>query len=300
MKPFFFILFLMSVNLATAQVPKPGEGKIERLENFPSQFVNPRHIDVWLPNGYTNQKKYKVLYMHDGQMLYDSTITWNKQDWGVDETIQKLINKNEIEEIIVVGIWNNGAWRAAEYFPEKALPYLKDDSLKQMLIDVGLKGKPLADSYLQFLVQELKPFIDQKYSTLSNPSSTFIAGSSMGGLISMYAVCEYPEVFGAAACISTHWPGSILLDDDRIPNAFMQYLTVKIPSPKNHRFYFDYGTENLDSKYKRHQQKVNELFVQKGYSVSNYLSLEFKGADHKEVDWKKRFATPIRFLMQKE
>lgn len=282
-----------------AQLPKPSAGKIERLENVASQWVKPRHVDVWLPNGYSNQKKYDVLYMHDGQMLFDSTITWNKQEWGVDETMQKLIDSGEIGETIVVGVWNNGQWRAAEYFPEKALLFLEDDSLKQILINNGLKGKPLADLYLQFLVKELKPLIDQKYSTNTTQSSTFIAGSSMGGLISMYAMCEYPETFGSAACISTHWPGITLLDNDKIPTAFIQYLSVNIPSSNNHKFYFDYGTVNLDSKYKQHQQKANVFFVQKGYSISNFLSLEFTGADHREIDWNKRFATPIKFLMGK-
>lgn len=299
MKIWLQFALIIAFQSVMAQLPKPSQGKIERIELFPSKFVMPRHVDIWLPNEYSNQKRYKVLYMHDGQMLFDSTITWNKQEWGVDETMQKLIDAGEIEETIVVGIWNNGEYRAAEYFPEKALSFLKDDSLTQILINKGLKGKPLADLYLQFLVKELKPYIDANYPTFTEASNTYISGSSMGGLISMYAMCEYPEVFGSAACISTHWLGSTLLDDDRIPNAFMQYLSNKIPSPNNHRFYFDYGTINLDSKYKPHQQKANELFVQKGYSISNFVSLEFKGADHREIDWNKRFATPVKFLMGK-
>ena len=280
-----------------AQLPKPSFGTIERLENFASKFVQPRNIDVWLPEGYSRAKKYNVIYMHDGQMLFDSTITWNKQEWQVDEKVHGLITNQQITDCIVVGIWNNGEYRHAEYFPEKAIRFIQNDSIKNQLIIKGLKGKPLADRYLKFIVEELKPEIDKRYTTLTGREHTLIAGSSMGGLISMYAACEYPSVFGKAACISTHWPGSLLLNSSEIPNAFFQYLSSSIPPANSTQFYFDYGTVNLDQHYKKHQLVVDQLFMQKGYNSKNYLSLEFQGADHRETDWSKRLETPLKFLM---
>ena len=95
-----------------------SSGKVVRIENFQSKFVAARNVDVWLPEGYSPAKKYNVVYMHDGQMLFDSTQTWNKKEWKVDEVFSKLISEKKIEDCIVVGIWNNGAERIAEYFPQ--------------------------------------------------------------------------------------------------------------------------------------------------------------------------------------
>ena len=78
---------MLQSSFLLAQMPKLSSGKIERMEKFPSDYVDPRNVDVWLPDNYDISKKYAVLYMHDGQMLFDSTITWNKQEWQVDETI---------------------------------------------------------------------------------------------------------------------------------------------------------------------------------------------------------------------
>ncbi|MBY0488149.1 MAG: esterase, partial [Flavobacteriaceae bacterium] len=106
---------------ANAQEVKVSSGKTQRFENFKSQFVEARNVDVWLPDGYSEKDKYAVLYMHDGNMLYDAESTWNKQAWEVDEVAGKLIAEGKTQKFIVVGIWNNGQKRHPEYFPQK--PY---------------------------------------------------------------------------------------------------------------------------------------------------------------------------------
>jgi len=108
-----------TITTTHAQVPTPEQGRVVRHENFTSAHVTPRHVDVWLPAHYTPGKKYAVLYMQDGQMLFDSALTWNKQEWGVDETLTMLMEGKEIKDCIVVGIWNGGRSRHAEYFPQK-------------------------------------------------------------------------------------------------------------------------------------------------------------------------------------
>ena len=97
--------------------PKVSSGKIKRLESFKSKYVDVRNVDIWLPENYDENKKYPVIYMHDGQMLFDNSETWNKQEWQVDEVLSELIAKNEIWECIIVGIWNNSEYRYSEYFP---------------------------------------------------------------------------------------------------------------------------------------------------------------------------------------
>ena len=118
-----------------------------------------------------------------------------------------------------------------------------------------------SDDFLKFLVKELKPFIDKNYKTQERQSSTYLAGSSMGGLISAYAICEYPNTFGSVACFSTHWTA--------LNGVFIEYLKNNIPNPSNHKFYFDYGTLGLDSQYETYQIKVDSLMIAKGYEKNN-------------------------------
>lgn len=283
--------------LAGAQLPKPSSGEIRRIEKFPSKYVDARNIDVWLPAGYSPAKKYAVVYMHDGQMLFDSTTTWNKQEWMADEVASGLLKQGKIRDIIVVGIWNNDAFRHAEYFPEKTLANIPADRKKELL--PLLKGGPKADSYLRFLVTELKPYIDKSFSTLPDQQNTVIAGSSMGGLISLYAICEYPEVFGGAACLSTHWIGKFNDEANPIPPAIIEYMREKLPSPMNHKLYFDYGSKTLDQHYKPWQLKVDALMQQKGFTSKSWITKEFVGEDHSERAWQRRLHIPFEFLMAK-
>lgn len=300
MKYGLILLLLLQTFVLNAQLPKVSSGSIQRFSNFKSAFIQSRNIDVWLPENYTTATKYAVLYMHDGQMLFDSTITWNKQEWQVDEVMSKLLAANKIIPTIVVGVWNTGASRHADYFPEEPIGYLPN-IIKDTLIKNELQGKPQADNYLKFLVKELKPFIDSSFSTYKDAAHTFIAGSSMGGLISWYAISEYPTIFGGAACLSTHWVGSIKEKGNAIPTAFVQYAHKKIPSPKTHQIYFDYGTVTLDSLYKPHQLKINAVMKSKGYTQSkNWITKEFIGEPHTEIAWAKRLNIPLYFLLKKK
>src|SRR5208283_2194586 len=130
---------------------------------------------------------------------------WNHQEWCADETLTKLLKEKKIRDCIVVGIWNNSEKRHAEYFPQKIIESIPEPTRTKILTK-QIKGAPLADNYLKFLVKELKPFIDSHYSTHKDAGNTFLIGSSMGGLISLYGLCEYPDVFGGAACLSTNSP----------------------------------------------------------------------------------------------
>lgn len=298
------IVFCMVLSnlIFSQEIPEVSFGRIERIENFQSQFVTARTIDVWLPKDYSTTKKYAVLYMHDGQMLYDATQTWNKQAWEVDEVLEKLHAENKIQDIIVVGIWNGGATRHSDYFPQKAfelLPEKQQDSIYSLERSPGVKyfnAKVTSDNYLKFMVQELKPLIDGKYAVHTSKEHTFVAGSSMGGLISMYAICEYPSVFGGAACISTHWPGIFQVENNPIPNAFYRYLEKHLPNPKEHRIYFDFGTATLDALYEPLQKEVDAIMLQKGYNVNNWLTKKFEGENHSEMAWQKRLHFPFVFL----
>jgi enterochelin esterase-like enzyme len=295
------IILLLACNSAVNEIPNVSSGSIERISNLSSKFVDIRNIDIWLPKGYSTEKKYAVVYMHDGQMLFDSTKTWNKQEWRVDETLTSLFESECIEECIVVGIWNNGNYRHTEYFPQRIIDEIPQE-FRESLIDNSLKGRPQADNYLKFIVEELKPCIDIKYSTLPDMENTFIMGSSMGGIISIYAICEYPKVFGGAACLSTHWPLIISKEVEAgkiVSHLFQDYLKLNLPKPEEKKIYFDYGSETLDSLYKPYQAIVDEIMENRGYNEKSWMTKEFTGDDHSERSWSRRLEVPFQFILNK-
>ena len=283
---------------------KLASGTIKRIDSFPSKFVRPRTVDIWFPENYSNTQKHAVLYMHDGQMLFDAETTWNKQEWKVDEIVGDLINEEEIKNTIVVAIWNHSDIRHPNYYPQK--PF---ESLPKSFVDSIINNNekqygsdfrhPNSDNYLKFIVEEVKPYIDSNFSVYKNKENTFIAGSSMGGLISMYALCEYPNVFSGAACLSTHWVGIMPFKNNPIPESFFTYLKENLPSSNTHKIYFDYGTETLDKFYLPYQSRVNEVLKLKDYEETNSRNLKFDGHDHSENSWNQRFQIPIQFLLKK-
>jgi len=303
-----FILVLVALLFITSgfsQLPKVVAGTIQRIDSFSSKYVTPRNIDIWLPEGYNVNKKYPVLYMHDGQMLFDSAITWNKTSWDVDDVVTNLRKQNIISDIIVVGIWNGGATRHTDYFPQKPFESLSIPQKKLIYDAARSNGQSVfgkyeiqSDNYLKFIVKELKPYIDSAYSTLKDAKNTTIAGSSMGGLISMYAICEYPAVFGAAICMSTHWPGIFSMNQNPIPEAFNDYMAKNLPNPKEHKIYFDYGTKTLDSLYEPLQLKIDNTMRAKGYTKTQWETLKFEGDEHAEVAWKRRLHIPLTFILK--
>ena len=305
MKFKFVLIALFFYSIANCQLPTIVAGTIQRIDSFRSKYVTARNIDIWLPEGYDNKKKYPVLYMHDGQMLFDSAITWNKASWDVDDVVTNLRKQNKIEAVIVVGIWNGGTTRHADYFPQKPFESLSTPQ-KKMIYDAARSNgysvfgnyEIQSDNYLKFIVTELKPYIDSAFTTLKDAKNTVIGGSSMGGLISMYAICEYPTVFGAAICMSTHWPGIFSMKGNPIPAAFNSYMAKNLPSPNNHKMYFDFGTKTLDSLYEPLQAKIDQTMRKKGYTKAQWKTLKFEGDEHAELAWRRRLYIPLTFIFQ--
>jgi len=225
--------------------------------------------------------------MHDGQNCFDSATSYTRVDWGADETLSQLRAEGKIRDVIAVGIWNTPN-RYGEYMPQKAYEMLPKSTRDSMQARYPM-ARMASDNYLKFIVEELKPFIDSAYSTNPDPASTAIIGSSMGGLISLYAICEYPTVFGNAACLSTHFPAGngIMID----------YLKTHLPAPEAHKIYFDFGTETLDKDYEPFQQRADSVMLAKGYTLGkNWLTKKFEGDDHSERAWRKRLHIPMLFL----
>ena len=241
--------------------------------------------------------------MHDGQMLFDSAATWNKQTWDADDVASVLMKNKQVKDFIIVGVWNAGAKRHSDYFPQRPFEQLtavEKDTVTKQLQRAGRTTEifqPQSDKYLQFLVTELKPFVDANYRVHKTKEHTFIAGSSMGGLISMYAVCEYPDVFGGAACLSTHWLGTFTNENNPVPAAFISYLKQKLPKLQQHTLYFDCGDQTMDAFYPPYQKQVDALLT--SYNNKRWKSAFFPGTDHSEKAWHNRLHIPFQFLFGK-
>jgi enterochelin esterase-like enzyme len=254
-------------------------------------------VDVWLPRGYDGTRPHAVLYMHDGQMLFDAHTTWNRQAWEVAPTVQRLIDAGALRDTIVVGVWNTGPTRFAEYFPQGFIEHVPEGAARQVLMARGYASRPpLADAYLRFLVTELKPAIDARYRTRPGREHTAVAGSSMGGLISLYALCEHPQVFGGAACLSTHWIGGFERNAE-IPAAGRAYLRRRLPAPGEHRLYMDRGTAELDALYDEAQAQVDALMRERGFGPPHFVTRVFEGEGHNERAWARRLEIPLRHLL---
>lgn len=284
-----------------------SSGKLYRIENFESDFVSARNIDVWVPENYSDNTAYATLYMHDGQMLFDSTTTWNKQEWKVDETIIRLMKEEKIKPTIVVGMWNVTEDRHTDYFPQQPWENLSDSTRQAVLDENHAQSESLfrkeinSDNYIKFITDEVLPLVETNFNVSRNVKDRAVAGSSMGGLISWYTVLEKPHLFSTAICISTHWPGAMPIENNPIPEAFFSYIEEKSPmAPNNHKFYFDFGTETLDALYPPFEEKVNEVFASKNYKESSFRNLKFEGTDHSENAWNQRLHIPLEFAFSPE
>jgi len=250
--------------------PADIKGVCKYHEKMTYPGIKPRDVIVWLPPGYEEHqnKRYPVLYMHDGQNLFDPRSSFLGHDWQVDETVDSLITNNKINPIIVVGIYNT-ADRTEEY----------SDTTKGHL-------------YMKFLVNSLKPFIDENFRTFADRKNTAVGGSSMGGLISFMLAWEYSDVFSKAICMS---PAFKIDKFDYVKNV-RKYKGVK----KNIKLYIDNGGLDLEKLLQPGIDEMLSVLEDKGFiSGKDYQWQKDISAPHNEDAWAKRFWQPLIFLFGK-
>ncbi|MEO1595966.1 MAG: alpha/beta hydrolase-fold protein [Pseudomonadota bacterium] len=270
---------------AGADVP----GTLTYLKDVESAHLDhDRHVAIWLPPGYEDnaEQRYPVLYMHDGQNLFDARGAYTGETWGVAEAVTQLIDAGKIRPMIVVGAFNSPS-RGYEYSPWHGAP-----------------------RYARFLTEELMPRIEASYRTLTGPENTFVMGSSMGGLLSYYLVREHPDRFGGCGCVSTHFTISEHMvaryfDDiepetdgkpDKTPY-IVRDIERGITMPAGPRLWFDYGTLGLDADYGPPHDRVRAwLLEQERTEGEDFVVREYEGADHNEVSWRERLADPMVYL----
>jgi len=291
---------LMAAPSAGAAV---APGRLVALGQVPSAYVAARNVTVWLPDGYDDHvsERYAVVYMHDGNNLFDGSTAFGGEAWRPDLSVTRLAAADVAGPAIIVGV-DNTALRAREYMPRKVYDALP--AADRAVMDHDLGGPPVSDAYLAFLVKELKPLIDHRFRTRPDRAHTAVMGSSMGGLISLYAVTEYPDVFGAAGCLSTHWPlparpvDPPKLDRAEVLAAFDAYLSARLPRPGGNRIWFDHGDQTLDRHYAPYQEHVDATLTRLGWRRGlDFESRVYPGAAHNEASWRQRLDDPMRFLL---
>lgn len=281
-------------------IQQASSGSIDRQYVYSPQLGENWTIDVWLPDSYASDPntRYPVIYMHDGQNLFDAETTWNHQAWEMDSVTGSLIANGLIQPPIIVGIHSHADTRKGDLMPQKAVA---DARITQAQLDSLMGGIPIrGDAYARFIVETLKPQIDSIYHTLPDAPNTTVMGSSMGGLISIYAMSEYPEVFGNAICMSTHWIGN---PDHAatFANAMYHYLDKNLPRDGKHKLYLDHGTETLDSLYGPWEEMMIGLIKTCGYDTPETLQTYIdQGGAHTETSWAARVDRPLRFILGKK
>lgn len=300
------VLFIIAITIAVKKrndIPlessplQVSSGNLYRTILFSPELNDSVIVDIWTPEDYNTQNKYPVIYMHDGQNLFDASSTWNHQAWEIDSIAgEYMISENSrMKPAIIVGIHSTDSTRLGDLMPEKPLQYLQNDTIKSF-INMMCRGNYRADEYLSFIVNTLKPVIDNKFASDTSLIATSIMGSSMGGLISIYAMCEYPDVFGTAACLSTHWTGAIGHNDD-FPTAMRHYLLENLPKADNHRLYMDNGNCPYDSVYIPYFYQMVELADSLGYKDVKSISKIYPGHRHDEYSWSQRVAIPLEYIL---
>ena len=231
---------------------------------------------VYLPPGYgTSDARHPVLYLQDGQNLFDPATAFGGQHWEADTTADAMIDKREIAPLIIVGVYNTGVRRVSEYTPTR---------------DRKLRKGGKADRYAQMLARELKPFIDREYRTLKAAAHTGVGGSSLGALVSLVAGLEYPRVFGKLALMSP----SVWWDDRAILGNVRRSSSRTRP-----RIWLDAGTaEGSDPrKVVEDARALREALLAKGWHEGEDLEYrEFEGEGHNEAAWAARFGAVLLHL----
>ena len=256
--------------------------------DFKSEFFDvTRHVSIWLPPGYDAEpeRRYPVIYMHDGQNLFDPRIANTGVDWGVDEAMMRNVEAGLHDPAIVVGIWSTNI-RGFELSPWHGGP-----------------------DYAAMIIEEIMPRVNAQFRTLTGPEHTFTMGSSMGGLISQYLVRSHSDVFSACGCVSTHVPLSpaqaeefLGLDSGDFADPERPYLLVasdqNTPIPDQVRLYFDFGDITLDETYPAIHDALRPWLESQGLvEGERYAMRRFEGAPHNEAAWRERVHLQLAWML---
>jgi predicted alpha/beta superfamily hydrolase len=245
-------------------------GTVRYHRNVEGRDLKPRDLIVWLPPDYDQKKKqrYPVFYMQDGRNLFDPGTSFAGMDWQMDEIADSLIRRGEIQPIIIVGIDNT---------PDRTKEY---------------STGPLGDAYIRFVIDSVKPFIDENYRTKPDAQNTAVGGSSAGGLISFRLAWEHPDVFSKVACFSS----ALKIEKIDYITPVREYNGKK----KKIKLYLDCGGAGLEARLKPGVDEMALTLKEKGFILNKDLFILYNPvASHNETAWSKRIGPVLKLFFGK-
>lgn len=296
-------VLILQTGTANAQTPDMGQGRFLEYEHIAVAGLPEQRLTIWLPPGYDDgDRSYPVLYMHDGHNLFDPVKSNFNKVWAADKAMIMAAAKGQVEPHIIVGLWPPGDDRYRQYLP-KTVYDIANSRIKAGM-DRLAAGPVVSDIYLRWITDTLKPWLDTNFRTKTGAEFTAMAGSSMGGLMSCYAFFERPDIFGRAACVSTHWPliepGETGQVDLEALALWDEWLKERQGNAKGRRLWMDHGTATLDAHYPPYQAAINQMIANGGWKKDqDFKSKSYPGAEHEENAWAARLPEIFGWLLRK-
>lgn len=305
------LLALILAGCVTAGAPEPASttsysapARFVEIERIAAAGLPDQRLTIWLPPGYDGStRRYPVLYMHDGHNLFDPANSNFDKVWAADEAMLSAMRSGKVAPHIIVGVWAPGGDRYRQYLPQSL--YEMAEGTPRAAMEAMVEGPVISRAYLDWLAGPLKRWIDDNYRTLPGRDATAIMGSSMGGLMSCYAILEKPQVYGRAGCISSHWPAA---DPTAVGKAnpelialWERWFAERLGSPGGRRVWMDHGTATLDAYYAPYQQAINASFREAAWREGrDFRSEVYEGAAHEENAWAARMTEVLQWLLAEE
>ncbi len=277
-------------------------GRLLEYEDVQASGLPDQRLSIWLPPGYDrSEKRYRVLYMHDAQNLFDPALSNFNKVWAADRAMIEHAAASGEDPWIIVGIWSPGIDRYRQYLPKPAHD-AATGKLRTAMDDYA-QGPVVSDHYVDWMAGTLKPWVDRQLRTRPGRADTAVIGSSMGGLISLFAFLRYPELFGRAGCVSTHWPAiapqSVEQTDPELIAIWLDLLESELGPASGRKLWFDHGTATLDQYYAPYQQRVDQFMAEAGWSRgTEWESHQYEGAEHEENAWAARLPEIFDWLLR--
>jgi len=289
--------------LLAAPVFAQGQDQGRRLEytHVAAAGLSEQRLTIWLPPGYdTATRRYPVVYMHDGQNLFDPAQSSFNKVWAADKAMLSAMSASKVAPHIIVGIWAPGAARYRQYLPRDI--YLAAPPAVRAQMDTTAGGPVVSDAYLAWLAGPLKQWVDASFRTLPGRDDTAIIGSSMGGLFSCYAFLHRPDVYGQAGCVSTHWPAidprAVGAENPALTALWDEWFAAHLGAADGRRLWMDHGTATLDGFYAPYQQVVDARLSASGWVQGrDWQSRIYPGAAHEENAWAARLPEIFTWLL---
>lgn len=286
------------------QTPAPsGRGRLYVSTAMPCAPLPEREVFVWTPDGWSGESPLPVLYVQDGQNLFDARRVPYGAAWEIDACLSRLIARGAAPPILVVGV-ACAENRLAEYAPHPILQRASPHT--RAAVDAAWGRLPPAGAYAALVVERIKPVIDRAFPTRRDPGSTFILGSSMGGVAALECLARHPDVFGGVAALSAHLSllpvdGTETMPRDfaaDIASAVGAFAQDQMPPSGRHRIWLDRSELDIDRHYGPSHDALVAALIAKGYRPGvDLMRRAFPGVGHNEAAWRDRLDEVLTFLL---